>query len=283
MARVQAALRRRGIQLVGAVPYRAELEQPRVRDLRDALGLRVLNRGDDHRRVRDVIVAAQAVPGLLPLLREGRLVVVPGDRHEVILSACLAAMNGVRLAGLVLTVGIEPDPRVWDLCRAAAATGLPVLLTQDYTYETAAALHRLDPEIPADDEERTRLIMSTVAAGLDERWLVTVPKPSHSPRLSPAAFRRLLTSMATGANRRIVLPEGAEPRTLRAAVELPGARHRPLRPARASRGGRRHRRRPGDRPARRARGGRPGPGDRPSRRRPGAGPQAQGHDRRAGP
>jgi phosphate acetyltransferase len=219
VARVRAALRHRGIQLVGAIPYRPELEQPRVCDLRDALGLRVLNRGDDHRRVRDVIVAAQAVPGLLPLLREGRLVVVPGDRHEVILSACLAAMNGVRLAGLVLTVGVEPDPRVWDLCRPAAATGLPVLITQDYTYETAAALHRLDPEIPADDEERTRLIMSTVAAGLDERWLATVPKPSHSPRLSPAAFRRLLTSMATGANRRIVLPEGAEPRTLRAAVE----------------------------------------------------------------
>ena len=72
----------------------------------------MLNAGDQDRRVKDVIVAAQAVPGLLPLLEEGRLVIVPGDRHEVILSVCLAAMNGIRLAGLLLTVGLEPDPRV---------------------------------------------------------------------------------------------------------------------------------------------------------------------------
>jgi phosphate acetyltransferase len=215
---VRAALSGQGLALVGAVPYREELTWPRLRDIVGGLDVRVLNEGDPARRVKEVVVAAQAVPGLLPLLKEGRLVLVPGDRDEVILSVCLAAMNGVRLAGLLLTVGLEPDPRVWDLCRPAAATGLPILLTDEYSYETATRVHDTDPEIPQDDEERARQVMAVVAEALDPDWLETVPTSKHVPRLSPPAFRRRLTLAAQEANRRIVLPEGAEPRTLQAAA-----------------------------------------------------------------
>ena len=215
---LRAALAKRAMTLVGAVPYREELTWPRLCDIAAGLDVKVLNEGEQGRRVKEVIIGAQAVPGILPLLREGRLIIVPGDRDEVILSACLAAMNGTRLAGLLLTVGLEPDPRVWDLCRPAAATGLPVLLTKTYSYETATIVHDTDPEVPIDDVERAQLVMSAVAERLDPDWLATVPTPTHVPRLSPPAFRRRLTTAARQAAARIVLPEGAEPRTMRAAA-----------------------------------------------------------------
>jgi phosphate acetyltransferase len=212
------ALAARGIPLVGAVPLRPELLRPRVRDLVRSLEVDVLEPGDQDRRIEDVVVAAQAVPGMLPLLRRGSLVVVPGDRHDVLLAACLAAMNGTRLAALLLTVGLRPDPRVWELCRPAAATGLPILVTPEYTYETATRVHALDPEIPADDAERARAVLATVADGLDGTWLADLPASTHAPRLSPAAFRRRITGLARAAGRTIVLPEGDEPRTVQAAV-----------------------------------------------------------------
>jgi phosphate acetyltransferase len=215
---LREALDGHGMTLVGAVPYRADLTWPRLCDIVADLDITVLSAGEPDRRVKDIIIAAQAVPGVLPLLREGRLVIVPGDRHEIILSVCLAAMNGVRLAGLLLTIGLEPDPRVWELCRGAAATGLPVLLTGTYSYETATTVHNVDPEVPDDDAERAHLVMTAVAEGLDPAWLDTVPTPTHVPRLSPPAFRRRLTTAAREADRRIVLPEGAEPRTMRAAA-----------------------------------------------------------------
>jgi phosphate acetyltransferase len=215
---LRSALDRRGIRLVGAVPFRPDLMWSRVRDLVEALDLTVLTEGDLDRRIKDVVVGAQAVPGLLPLLQEGRLMVVPGDRHEVVLGACLAAMNGVRLAALLLSANVAPDPRVWELASGASATGLPILLSTDYTYETATKVHAMDSDIPADDASRARLVMATVAESLDEEWLRGLPTPSHTPRLSPAAFRRRLTAMAREAGKRIVLPEGAEPRTVQAAV-----------------------------------------------------------------
>jgi len=215
---LRTALAGRGLVLVGAIPFRTELTWPRLCDLVAGLDVTVLNQGQSERRVTDVIIAAQAVPGVLPLLRDGTLVIVPGDRHDVILSACLAARNGTRLAGLLLTAGIEPDPRVWQLCRPAADTGLPVLLTGGYSYETATVVHAVDPEVPPDDAERARLVMSTVADALDPEWLTTLPTASHVPRLSPPAFRHRLTTAARQAGRCIVLPEGAEPRTLQAAL-----------------------------------------------------------------
>jgi phosphate acetyltransferase len=213
---LRKALADRDLQLVGAVPFRRELTWPRVRDIVAGLDVKVLNEGEPDRRVKDVIIAAQAVPGILPRLSEGRFVIVPGDRHDVILSACLAAMNGTRLAGLLLTIGVEPDPRVWELCGPAAGTGLPVLLTSGYSYETANSVHGVDPEVPIDDADRARLLMAVVADALDPAWLDTLPTLNHVPHLSPPAFRHRLTTTARRVSRRIVLPEGTEPRTLRA-------------------------------------------------------------------
>jgi phosphate acetyltransferase len=215
---VRRALAERDLALVGLIPFRTELTWLRVRDIVADLEVTVLNDGDTDRRVKEVIVGAQAVPGVLPLLREGRLVIVPGDRHDLILAACLAAMNGTRLAGLLLTVGLEPDPRVWELCRPATRTGLPILLTPSYSYETATVVHAADSEVPIDDIDRARLVMSTVAEALDPAWLATLPTATHPTRLSPPAFRHRLTTAARLAKRRIVLPEGNEPRTLQAAI-----------------------------------------------------------------
>ena len=126
----------------------------RVCDLVRELGPRVFNEGDLSRRIKDVAVFAQAVPGGLRVLTDGRLVLVPGDRHDVVMAACLAALNGTRLAALVLTAGAEPDPRVWELTRAACATGLPILVVEDNSYETATRVRDLDPGLPIDDLDR---------------------------------------------------------------------------------------------------------------------------------
>jgi len=152
------------------------------------------------------------------VLTDGRLVVVPGDRHDVIMAACLAALNGTRLAALVLSAGIEPDPRVWELTRAACATGLPILVVEANSYETATRVRDLDPGLPVDDLERIEAVTVSIADALDASWLESLPSSSRPRRLSPAAFRYQLVELAHVADARVVLPEGTEPRTLQAAV-----------------------------------------------------------------
>jgi phosphate acetyltransferase len=216
VAGLAAALQQHAIPLAGAVPFRPDVTWPRVGDVVRELGARTLVAGDDSRRVAEVLVCAQAVPGLLPRLRDGALLLVPGDRHDVVMAAFLAVMNGVRLAGLLLTAGIGPDPEIMRL--TAAATGLPVLLVDELTYPTAVRLHDMDPELSTDDPERARDAATTVADALDPDWLHRLAGPGRRHRLTPAAFRHHLVEAARRAAARIVLPEGAEPRTVRAAI-----------------------------------------------------------------
>ncbi|HYB49230.1 MAG TPA: AAA family ATPase, partial [Streptosporangiaceae bacterium] len=106
-----AELARRGLRLIAGVPYRPELTWPRVRDLVRELDPEILSEGDLTRRIRSVAVFAQGIPGGLPVLDDGRLIVVPGDRHEVIMAAYLTELGGTHLAALLLSAGIPPDRR----------------------------------------------------------------------------------------------------------------------------------------------------------------------------
>jgi phosphate acetyltransferase len=212
------ALAQRGLRSIAAVPHRPELTWLRVRDLVRELNPRVLHEGDLSRRIQEVAVFAQGIPGGLRVLSEGRLVVVPGDRHDVIMAGCLAELSGIRLAALLLSAGTEPDPRVWELTQATRATGLPILVVDDNSYETATRVRDLDPGLPIDDLERIEAVIDNIADALDASWLEALPSSSRPRRLSPAAFRYNLVEQARAAGACVVLPEGTEPRILQAAV-----------------------------------------------------------------
>ncbi|MBD9465227.1 phosphate acetyltransferase [Pseudomonas sp. Pdm06] len=212
-------LRSGDFRLLGCIPFRPELNAPRTRDVADLMGAQVLNAGDyETRRMSNIIICARTMRNTVELLKPGVLVVTPGDRDDIILAVSLAAINGVPLAGLLLTSDTLPDPRIMDLCRGALQAGLPVLSVSTGSYDTANLLNGLNKEIPIDDRERAEIITDFVASHLDAKWLHQRCGTPREMRLSPAVFRYQLIQRAQAANKRIVLPEGSEPLTVQAAA-----------------------------------------------------------------
>ncbi len=216
-AALRTALGRHQLKLIAAVPHRPELTWPRVADMVRELNPEILHEGDMSRRIKDVAVFAQGIPGGIRVLDDGRLIVVPGDRHEVVMAACLAVLNGTQLAALLLSGGIRPDPQIWRLIRTAFS-GMPVLLVETDSYQTATRVRDLDPGLPADDVDRVEGVTNNIADALNASWLQSLASPGRPRRLTPAAFRYQVVERARAAHTLIVLPEGTEPRTLRAAV-----------------------------------------------------------------
>ncbi|MDO6442143.1 phosphate acetyltransferase [Marinobacter sp. 2_MG-2023] len=206
-------------RLLGEIPWQSDLLAPRVSDIARELGLPVLYEGQMHtRRVQKVSVCARSIRNMTETLSPGTLMVTPGDREDIIVTTAVAALNGVPLAGLLLTGGLMPDQRVIDLCSRALHTGMPVLSSPTNTYETAHILANLSTAIPVDDPDRVEKAMETVATNIDTDWLQEHLRVEIQSRLSPPAFRYQLSERARAANKRIVLPEGSEPRTLQAAI-----------------------------------------------------------------
>lgn len=212
-------LGRADFHLLGAVPWEPAMVSPRTCDVARHLGARVLVEGElATRRVVDVSLVARTVANMTHRLRPDALLVTPSDRDDVILAVCMAALNGVPLAGLVLTGDVEPHANVMKLCEKALATGLPVLRVDSDSYVTAARAAAMNLEVPVDDVERMERVMSSVAERLTLQPVIERIATEREPRLSPPAFLYRVVERARAARKRIVLPEGDEPRTVRAAA-----------------------------------------------------------------
>lgn len=205
---------------LGSITWSFDLIAPRVQDLCKHLNARLLNKGDYlHRRLRSVHLCAREIHNMVWVLKPGALLVISGDRNDMFVMACLAAQNGTKIGAILLTGGYEPDPRVMELCTQALESGLPVMLVDDNTWQTSLNLHFYNLEVPVDDEQRINRVMDHSAACIDPKWISSLTKGAPKTlRLSPPAFRFKLTQLAKAANKTIVLPEGDEPRTIKAAA-----------------------------------------------------------------
>ncbi len=218
LAEQSRLLDRGDFHLVGAIPQNPELTACRTIDIARHLGADVLHDGEiQTRRVKKISVLARTVPNMLHVFQAGSILVTPVDRSDVIMAVALAALK-TPIAGLVLTGGFDLDERVWNLSMPGFETGLPVMRVESNSWETATHLNQLDPEVPEDDIERIQLGMDHVALYIDADWIASHAAIPVETRMSPAAFCYRVTERARAAEKRIILPEGDEPRTIRAAA-----------------------------------------------------------------
>ncbi len=205
-------------RLIGVVPFSNSLSVPRTWDIATELDATWLNVGDAKtRRINNISLTARSVARVDEVFKRGTLIVVPGDRDDLLLAAGLACINGIPLAGIVLTGGVVPNETVAELWQSALKTGIPVMSVETDSFETVQKLMHMSAEIPSDDTERATDVTRYVAAHLDLSWIKDYFSGDYKPRLSPAAFRHQVVKKAQQAKKRIVLPEGAEPRTVEAA------------------------------------------------------------------
>ncbi len=209
--------------LFGVIPWEDKLLSPRTYDMAMHLGATIINEGDImNRRVDCVKVVARSVKNMIGTLKANTLIITPSDRDDIILAVCMAATNGVPLAGLVLTGGYEADSAVLQLCSKAFQTGLPLLVLETDSYITAANAASIDLQVAIDDVERIKKVMSYSAERLQTSKFLfsccSLERQTRDKRMSPAAFMYLLETLAQEQTKRIVLPEGLDPRIIKAAI-----------------------------------------------------------------
>ncbi len=206
------------LTLLGLIPWDARLVAPRITDIAQYLQAQFLhNQCPINTRVQRISLSARTVPNMVDTLTPGTLIVTPGDREDVLLATAMAANNGVPLAGILLTGGLMPNASVMKLL-APSLQKLSVLTVDTDTFQTASQLLHMDNAVRPDDVEQVECIMDHIAQHLDGSFMQEHLKTQSSTRLSPAAFRYQLVQMAKAAKKRVVLPEGEEPRTIQAAV-----------------------------------------------------------------
>lgn len=205
-----------------AIPEVPTVSAPTVAEVAAALRGTVLT-GDEtalDRDVLDYVVGAAHVPTLLDHLTDGALVITPGDRADLLVAAGAAHVAGqVSLAGLVLTLGEQPDPRAMRLVERMN-TGLAVLSVPSDSYDTVSASSRIEGRPSTANPRKVEAALGAFERCVDTDDLARRLRVSRSARVTPLMFENDLIDRARARRRRLVLPEGADERILRATEVL---------------------------------------------------------------
>jgi len=153
---------RLGLELLGVMPQERMLAEPTLVDICSVIRGEVLA-GHHGLRVRagSVMIGAMQPANVLERLEERTLLIVPGDREDIILAAISVAQtpgDGVAecsLSGLVLSESLKPSGAVADLVAKAA---LPVIASPMDSYTIASRIHSMTVKtLPGDDEKIGRI------------------------------------------------------------------------------------------------------------------------------
>jgi BioD-like phosphotransacetylase family protein len=176
---LEKGLARHGIPLLGVLPYRQILSNPTLAIIEDGLQGETLWPGRDMDAIIGrVSVAAMQPEHVMQRIGESALVVVPGDREDVIEVLTQLWLDGKdhpnRPLGFVLSGGYRPTGRVLEMIRKANV--FAVLMEGD-TYTVASNVHDLLVKTHPEDLRKIEEIKQLVAGSLDVERILAAARP----------------------------------------------------------------------------------------------------------
>lgn len=166
------ALARRGLDLLGVIPREPVLSSPTLGSIRETLRARPLNRPPEAAKiVKEVVVGAMGVHNAMKYFRPGVLLITPGDREDILfaVAARLQGEPSLDMTGIVLTGNLMPNKETLKLIEKLP---IPVLLSQDDSYEVASKVHDIIVKTGPEDAEKIQLIRDLIARHVDVTKIV---------------------------------------------------------------------------------------------------------------
>lgn len=164
----RTALERMNIPLLGCIPHERKLTQPNLQQVVEETNGRWLNgksKGASN-RIDQVIIGAMAAKGLVEHLDKGVLIITPGDREDIILSAI--ASEGLSddnsIAGIILTRSILPHPKLMEMI---AKTTIPVILCKEDSYKVASKVNNMTVKTQPSDKDKIPIIKDLITKNID--------------------------------------------------------------------------------------------------------------------
>ena len=165
-------LKRKGLELLGVLPYEQRLGSPTVDLICEELHAELLNAPISlNTLVDDVIIGAMGAHNAMQFFKRGVLLITPGDREDILLAAGAATMpqSQDKMAGIVLTGGLRPNEAI---LKALQTLPIPVLLTKADSYQVASRVHNLTVKTRPTDAEKISLIRNLVAQNVNVKKII---------------------------------------------------------------------------------------------------------------
>jgi BioD-like phosphotransacetylase family protein len=155
-------LKRKGLELLGVVPYQPILPRPTLDLLREELKAEVINASGSLNGIVDsVIIGAMSAGRAKSLFRPGVMLICPADREDILTAAAeWSKQSGESLAGIALSDDVKPSDAALKQLRSLP---FPVLSVPADSYVVASRVHDLTVKTRPEDAQKIRLIQDIIA------------------------------------------------------------------------------------------------------------------------
>jgi phosphate acetyltransferase len=206
------------------LPESPELDMPTIGEVMKNLNcMLVLGEQKDLKRVvRQSKIAAMKLENFLEHIEDGDLIIVPGDRADIIVGSIstIKSRNYPNIAGLLLTGGMTPSRTIRNLFEGISEFPMPILSVNDDTYTTAMKVKDVPAEINVNSERKIALAQGLFASNVDLKKIEEKISLVSNQSITPIMFEYNLFERARADRKRIVLPESEDERVLRATEIL---------------------------------------------------------------
>ena len=204
------------------IPLNKDLANPTMKEIIEVVKGKLLFGGNLlSNQVDHSIVGAMQLPNLLLRLKENTLIITPGDRGDIIISALQANISKSypKVAGMILTGGLETGEPITRLVEGLENV-VPIIQVQSGTFETVNLVGSTQSQIYADNKIKIELAISTFDKYVDTKDIENKLGTFRSDSITPRMFQYQMVTRAKAHKKHIVLPEGNDDRILTAAARL---------------------------------------------------------------
>ncbi len=162
-------LKRFGIDVLGVMPLITQLTYPTIASIIDELKPDVLSDGNGHNNMVKKFMIGDMMPHYaLDKFTDGTLMIVPGNREGVILTALtenLMRENIERqVSGIIFTDNVAPHPKILSLLQK---TNIPLLQVKKDAFSIATKINNVIFKIRTEESEKINIAEEMVEKHID--------------------------------------------------------------------------------------------------------------------
>ncbi len=205
---------------VFSIPEESALGNPTIKEVCAWLdGVILHGHPGIENQVSDYVIAAMHIGNFLEYLKEGMLVLTPGDREDIILASLASrqSMAYPNISGILLSGGLKPSSTVEKLITGWAGSPVPIISCTHHTYKTTTMLSELYGRIGPEDTRKIDAALSNFEAYVHVDQVRARLGQSKPTTVTPKMFEYTLVEQSRSKLMHIVLPEGSSKRILQAA------------------------------------------------------------------
>lgn len=159
---VRRGLKRKGIDVLGVIPYNSSLSYPTIRQILEETDYKILHPSSDaalDNHVAKIVVGAMQPKDAIKYIVDHSLVITPGNREDIIRLTFDLYCKGCKVAGIILTGDLVPSEEFINQTKDAS---IPVLLAKSDTYTTASTVHDVTVKIRPTDKEKIETVKKLI-------------------------------------------------------------------------------------------------------------------------